>query len=597
VFIRSFTSVNRTVLGVARSLTGRRWVWRSAEDRVALGIAQRVGVPEIVARLLAARGVDIDTAGHFLEPTIRALLPDPSLLIDMDAAAERLAFAVRRAETVGVFGDYDVDGACSAALMCTLLRELGCSVLHHVPDRMMEGYGPNGPALHSLVLRGASLIVCVDCGTAAAEALGFIAGDADVVVLDHHKAEGPPPVVVATVNPNRLDCRSGLTSLCAAAVTFLAAVATVRTLRRQGYFAVRPEPDLLGLLDLVALATVCDVMPLTGVNRALVCQGLKVMARRARPGLAALLGVIQSRERLTAGTCGYALGPRINAAGRIAEADLGLRLLLCEDATEAASLAAMLDAVNQQRQEVEAAMLDKALLAAAAQAEQGHATLVISGPAWHPGVVGIVAGRIKERFNRPACVAGIADSVAKGSGRSVNGHDIGAAVIAARQAGILKTGGGHPMAAGFSLVPERMAEFHAFLDERLAAAALLPAAADLVVEGTLSVPGATTDLAHHLARLAPFGAGNEEPILVLQRARVARADRVGRDGTVIRAFVEGEGGGPRLKAMMFRVRDGSLAETLLGSGGLPVHIAGHLRAEEWNGVTSARFLIADMALA
>ena len=290
----------------------------------------------------------------------------------------------------------------------------------------MEGYGPNGPALHSLVLRGASLIVCVDCGTAAAEALGFIAGDADIVVLDHHKAEGPPPAIVATVNPNRLDCTSGLSLLCAAAVAFLAAVATVRALRRQGFFNARKEPDLIGLLDLVALATVCDVMPLTGVNRALVCQGLKVMARRARPGIAALLDVAQSRDRPTAGTCGFALGPRINAAGRIAEADLGLRLLLCEDPVEAVSLAATLDAVNRQRQEVEAAILDDALRAAEAQAGQGHATLVVSGPAWHPGVVGIVAGRIKERFNRPACVAGIADGLAKGSGRSVTGLDLGA---------------------------------------------------------------------------------------------------------------------------------------------------------------------------
>jgi single-stranded-DNA-specific exonuclease len=567
VFIRGFIRMSDCVLGVGRSLSGRRWVWRGGEDRIGLGIAQRMVLPEIVGRLLAARGVGLEAASDFLEPTLRALLPDPSVLIDMDIAADRLAHAVQHGEKVGVFGDYDVDGACSAALMVTLLRGLGCEVLHHVPDRMMEGYGPNGPALHSLVLRGASLIVCVDCGTAAAEALGFIAGDADIVVLDHHKAEGPPPVIVATVNPNRLDCTSGLSLLCAAAVAFLAAVATVRTLRRQGFFNARKEPDLIGLLDLVALATVCDVMPLTGVNRALVCQGLKVMARRARPGIAALLDVALSRDRPTAGTCGFALGPRINAAGRIAEADLGLRLLLCEDPVEAVSLAATLDAVNRQRQEVEAAM------------------------------VGIVAGRIKERFNRPACVAGIVDGVAKGSGRSVAGLDLGSAVIAARQAGILKTGGGHPMAAGFSLEPSRLVEFHAFLDERLAAAALLPSAADLSVEGTLAVLGATTELAHQLVRLAPFGAGNEEPILVLQRARVARADRVGREGTAIRAFVEGEGGGPRLKAMLFRARDGALADALLASNGLPLHLAGHLRAEEWNGSVSPGFFIADMALA
>ena len=585
------------VLGISRSVSGRRWVWRVGEDRVGLGIAQRMGVPEIVGRLLAARGIGIDAACHFLEPTLRVLLPDPSLLIDMDVAAERLAHAVQHGETVGVFGDYDVDGACSAALMVTLLRGLGCEVLFHVPDRMMEGYGPNGPALHSLVLRGATLIVCVDCGTAAAEALAFVANSADIVVLDHHKAEGPPPPIVATVNPNRLDCTSGLGALCAAGIAFLTAVATVRLLRRQGFFNARAEPDLMSLLDLVALATVCDVMPLTGVNRALVCQGLKVMARRARPGVAALMDVAQVRERLNAGSCSYALGPRINAAGRIAEADLGLRLLLCEDAVEAASLAAMLDAVNRQRQEVEAAIQDDAMRLAEEQAAKGHAALLIAGPAWHPGVVGIVAGRIKERFNRPACVAGIADTIAKGSGRSVPGLDLGAAVIAARQAGILQTGGGHPMAAGFSLSPERLPDFHAFLDERLAAAAALPTAADLTVEGALVVPGATTELAGHLARLAPFGAGNEEPILVLQRTRVVRADRVGREGTAIRMFLEGEGGGPRLKALLFRARDGALADAMLAGNGLPVHLAGHLRIDEWNGVMNPCFVVADAAAA
>jgi single-stranded-DNA-specific exonuclease len=583
------------VLGVGRSLSGRRWVWRTGEDRVGLGIAQRVGVPEIVGRLLSARGISVESACDFLDPTLRVLLPDPSRLADMDVAAERLSAAVRHGEIVGVFGDYDVDGACSAALMTTLLRQLGCVVHTHVPDRLTEGYGPNAKALQALSARGATLIVCVDCGTAAAEALDAVRGAADIIVLDHHKTEGPPPPIVATVNPNRLDDTSGLSLLCAAAVAFMTAVATVRALRRQGWFAQRAEPDLLGLLDLVALATVCDVMPLVGVNRALVCQGLKVMARRTRPGMAALLDVAQTRQLPTAFTCGFGLGPRINAAGRIAEAGLGLRLLLTQDPTEATALAALLDDVNRQRQEVEASMLDAALSAAEAQADAGHPALVVSGADWHPGVVGIVAGRIKERFNRPACVAGIAAEMAKGSGRSVTGIDLGAAVIAARQAGILATGGGHPMAAGFSLSARRLEDFHAFLNERLAAAALLPSAADLSVEGTLAVPGATTELAQHLAKLAPFGAGNEEPILVLQRARVLRADRVGRESTAIRTFVEGEGGGPRLKAMLFRARDGALADALLGRAGAPLHLAGHLRAEEWNGTISAGFVISDAA--
>jgi single-stranded-DNA-specific exonuclease len=584
-------------LGVARSLGGRRWIWRAGEDRVALGIAQRLNLPEIVGRLLAARGVGLEAATNFLEPTLRALLPDPSVLTDMDAAADRLAGAARGRETVGVFGDYDVDGACSAALMVTFLRGLGCTVHHHVPDRMKEGYGPNGPALLGLVERGVSLIVCVDCGTAAAEALAAVRGAADVIVLDHHKSEGATPPILATVNPNRLDDTSGLGTLCAAGIAFLTAVATVRALRKAGHFTVGREPDLLALLDLVALATVCDVMPLTGVNRALVCQGLKVMTKRGRPGIAALLDVTQARDRLSTFTCGFALGPRINAAGRISEADMGLRLLLSQDPVEALALAERLDGVNRQRQEVEAGMLETALAEAAAQVEAGSAAVLVAGEAWHPGVVGIVAGRIKERFNRPACVAGIASGFAKGSGRSVTGIDLGAAVIAARQAGILATGGGHAMAAGFSLPIERIAEFRAFLNERLAAASDLPGAADLPVEGSLAVPGATVELARQLDRLAPFGAGNEEPTLVLQRARVVRADRVGKEGNTIRAFVEGEGGGPRLKAMLFRARDGALSDALLSRTGLPMHLAGNLRAEEWNGSVSPGFFIADAAMA
>ncbi len=586
------------MLGVTSSLSGRRWEWRTGEDRVAFGISQKLNVPEIVGRLLACRGVGIDAATNFLEPTLRALLPDPSTMADMDTAADRLAHAVAQGETVAVFGDYDVDGACSSALMVSFLRDLGCEVHYHVPDRMLEGYGPNEPALIGLVGRGAKLIVCVDCGTAAAVALSSVAGQADVIVLDHHKAEGPPPAILATVNPNRLDCGSGLNMLCAAGVAFMTAVATVRALRRQGYFSGRAEPDLISLLDLVALATVCDVMPLTGLNRALVCQGLKVMARRARPGIAALLDVTQARDKLNAFTCGFALGPRINAGGRISQADLGVRLLLSEDRVDALALAERLDSINRQRQEVEAGIMEAAMQSAEAQVAAGAAVVLVAGEAWHPGVVGIVAGRIKEKLNRPACVAGIAEGIGKGSGRSVPGLDLGAAVIAARQAGILETGGGHAMAAGFSLRTERVDEFRAFLNERLAAASALPGMAALAIEASLTVPAASTDMARSLERLAPFGAGNEEPMLVLHRARVLRADRVGKDSASVRMFLEGEGGGPRLKAMLFRAREGRLAEALLARGeGLPLHVAGHLRAEEWNGSTSPCFIVADAAMA
>jgi single-stranded-DNA-specific exonuclease len=308
------------------------------------------------------------------------------------------------------------------------------------------------------------------------------------------------------------------------------------------------------------------------------------------------LDVTQARETLSASTCGYALGPRINAGGRISEADLGLRLLLSEDRIEALALAERLEVVNRQRQDVEAGIMDAAMLAAEAQVAAGRAAVLVTGEGWHPGVVGIVAGRIKERFNRPACVAGFADGLGKGSGRSVVGIDLGSAVIAARQAGLLVTGGGHAMAAGFSVQAERLAAFHAFLDQRLAAALDMPEAADLLIEGTLTVAGATAEVAQHLQQLAPFGAGNEEPVLVLHRARVIRADRVGRESGSIRAFIEGESGGPRLKAMLFRARDGALADALLSrSEGLPLHLAGHLRAEEWNGSVGPCFVISDAA--
>ncbi len=590
------SQTHHAALDVSASLTGRRWLWRRGEERVGLGIAQRLDLPELIGRLLAARGVGLDDAGHFLEPTLRALLPDPSVLVDMDAAAARLAAAVQRGETVAVFGDYDVDGACSAAIMTTVLRGLGCHVLTHVPDRLLEGYGPNGPALLSLADRGATLVVCVDCGTAAAAALAAVAGRADVVVLDHHVADGPPPPVLATVNPNRADCASGLGSVCAAAIAFLAAVATLRALRRAGYFAGRAEPDLRDLLDLVALATVCDVMPLTGLNRALVVQGLRVMARRARPGIAALLVAAAARDAPTAFTCGFALGPRINAAGRISTSDLGLRLLLSSDPVEARALAETLDSTNRSRQQVEASILDAAMGQAAEQSAAGHAVLLVHGEGWHPGVVGIVAGRIKERYNRPTCVGAVADGLVKGSGRSVAGVDLGRAVMAARQAGLLATGGGHAMAAGFSLRPEQVAGFHAFLNERLAHAAALPRAADLSVEGALAVPGATVELAQQLARLSPFGNGNEEPVFVLPRAQVVRSDRIGKEGGTVRAYVQGEGGGPRLKTLLFRAREGALADALLQPGA-PLHLAGHLRAEEWNGAVTAGFFIADAARA
>ena len=595
------------VLGVARSLSGRRWVWQrpaagsldaAGVERTGLAIAQRLAVPELVGRLLAGRGIDADAAPHFLEPTLRALLPDPSVLAEMDVAAERLASAVRRGETVGVFGDYDVDGACAAALLAGLLRGLGCAVHTHIPDRIAEGYGPNAPALHGLVARGCTLIVCVDCGTAAPDILRLLAGHAELIVLDHHKSDGAPPPILATVNPNRLDCGSGLHGLCATAVTFLAGVALLRALRRAGWFEARSQPDLLSWLDLVALATICDVMPLNGLNRALVTQGLRIMGRRARPGIVALLEVAAARDAPNAATCGFALGPRINAGGRISEADLGLRLLLSEDPLEAKQLAERLDGVNRDRRSVESAILERAAALGQAQLAAGHAVPLLIGADWHPGVVGIVAGRLKERFNRPVLVGALLeDGSVKGSGRSVAGHDLGAVVIAARQAGLLTAGGGHAMAAGFSLEATGTDALHRFLDDRLAAVRSLPAAQDLPIDGVLSVPSATVELAAHIDRLAPFGMGNAEPLFALNRARVVRADRIGATGNTLRLLLEGEGGGARLKALLFRADESPLAALLQQPGAPPLHLAGTLRAEAWNGSVSAGFFIQDAALA
>lgn len=589
------------VLNVEHSVNGRRWSWRDGADdpatnRLGAALAQQLGVPEIVGRLLAMRGVGPEQAPHFLAPTLRALMPNPSSLTDMDKAAARMAQAVQEGETIGIFGDYDVDGACASAVLAAFFEQLGCSVLTHIPDRMTEGYGPNLPALDNLVAQGATLLVCVDCGTASAAILNELAGKADVVVLDHHKSEDALPDILATVNPNRTDCTSGLGHLCAAALSFLATVATRRTLRQNGFFnASQPEPDLRPLLDLVALATVCDVMPLQGVNRLFVAEGLKIMAARQRVGVAALLEIAGVTKTPDAFSCGFALGPRINAGGRIAEAALGLRLLRCPDPYEARQMAERLDAVNRRRQDVEADILDRAMQQAAEQKEAGHGVILLAGQDWHPGVVGIVAGRIKERFNRPALVgAQQEDGTIKGSGRSVAGLDLGTVIIAARQANILKTGGGHAMAAGFSLDADRLGDFHTFLNTRLPQAAALPPTVDLTIDAVVAVTGATAELATDMAALAPFGAGNPEPLIALPHVNIVRTDRIGRDGNTLRILIKASNGN-RLKALLFKAEGNPLAQVLEDTTRPPVHLAGYLRAESWNGRMDATFFVQDVA--
>ncbi len=581
------------ILGVERSAGGRRWRSREGDARLGLALAQRYGLPEVVGRIMAARGVGLEDAAVWLDPTLKALLPDPSHLKDMDRAAERIARAVRSGEVIAIFGDYDVDGATSTALLLRLLESVGGRVVTYIPDRMTEGYGPNAPALLALRRRGAAVAVTVDCGITAFEPLEAAAeGGLDVLVVDHHVAEPRLPRAHAVVNPNRLDDDSPHGQMAAVGVAFLLAVAVNRLLRDAGWYAGRPEPDLRQWLDLVALGTVCDVVPLTGVNRAFVAQGLKVMAQRGNPGIAALADVARMSEAPEAWHAGFLLGPRVNAGGRVGEAPLGAALLSAPDYATALPIAQRLDAWNTERKGIEAVCLEAAI----AQVEAGelHDGLVYAASeGWHAGVIGIVAGRLKERYNRPACVVALEDGTGKGSGRSVSGVDLGSAVIAARQEGLLVNGGGHAMAAGFTLSADRQADFRAFLAERIMVQAGPGGpVAELGLDGTLQPRGATVELAASLQRLAPFGSGNREPRFALPAARVVQADIVGEDH--VRCILTGEDGG-RLKAIAFRAGGRPLGQLLMQRGGLPLHIAGQLRVDRWQGRESVQLIVDDAA--
>ena len=581
-----------SVLGVERSLTGRRWRPRLRDDRAAMAMAQRLDLPDAVARVLAARGVTADTAEDFLKPRLRNLLPDPHVLVDMERATGRLADAVTEGEAVGVFGDYDVDGATSAALLARYLEAVGAKTEIHIPDRRREGYGPNAPALAALRARGAGPVVTVDCGVSAFEPLRLAAeAGIDVIVLDHHMAGEELPRAHAVVNPNRPDDDSGLGMLAAVGVVFVAVVALNRELRRRGRFEARPEPDLMRWLDLVALGTICDSVPLTGLNRALTARGLEAMAARGNVGLAALADVARIEGPPGAYHAGFMLGPRINAGGRIGSSDLGVRLLTAEDPDEAAGLALKLDALNAERREIEKGVLDAAFRAC--EAQDGGNCLVVAGEGWHPGVIGIVASRAVERFRRPVFVIALADGVGKGSGRTVAGVDIGAAVADARRAGLLVAGGGHPMAAGLTVEKANLDGLAAFLDERLAAdVAALPGAPDLGVDGALGAGAATEELARSLERVGPFGAGNAEPRFALMAGRVVRADLVGERH--VRCVVAG-GDGARLQAIAFRAAGEPVGEALMARGGPDLHLAGHLRLDRWRGREQVRFVVEDAA--
>lgn len=592
-------SEKRVFLGVRRSATGVSWEHRLTErqDMMALAIAQGHGVPDIVARVLAGRGVLAENAERFLDPTIRDLLPDPASLTDMDKAAERIAEAVLRSEKVAIFGDYDVDGASSSALMKRFLSHFDVSSEIYIPDRIFEGYGPNPDAMRELIGRGASLIITVDCGTNSAASIDAAnEAGAEVVVLDHHQVGGPLPKARAVVNPNRDDDLSGQGHLCAAGVTFLTLVQTAKLLRQK--LPDAPRPDLLGMLDLVALATVCDVVPLTGVNRAFVVKGLQAMRQQGNAGLTALARVARIGEPLNTFHLAFLLGPRINAGGRIGDAALGSRLLATDDPVEAGTIAETLDRLNQERQAMETEMLAEARAEADAEigAGPGPAVLVTANTTWHPGIVGLLASRLKDHARRPAfAIAFNPNGIGTGSGRSVSGFDLGRLVREAVDAGLLVKGGGHAMAAGITVERAKLGELRAFFEARAAADVFrLQNEESLKVDGALAAEGATLSLVDALERAGPFGAGHVAPVFVLPRHRLADVRVVGSGH--VRADLRSESGG-RIQGISFRSAETALGDFLFRNRDRTIHVAGSLSVNHWNGSRSAQLRIIDAALA
>ena len=556
---------------------------------------------DIVTQILLSRGVPREDLDRHRSPSLRSFLPDPSEFRDMDAAAERLAQAVMTGETMTVYGDYDVDGATSAALLILLLRGLGHDARYYIPDRLLEGYGPSGEALVRIAGEGSSLIVTVDCGAMAHEALEMAhQAGVDVIVVDHHKCAPELPRATALVNPNRLDeseLAAGHGHLAAVGVAFLLAVATVRTLRRRGFFEKRSEPDLFALLDLVALGTVADVAALHGLNRALVAQGLKVMARRDNIGMAALIDASRLSRAPTCSDLGFALGPRINAGGRVGESTLGVRLLTTTDPDEAQDIAAQLSRLNDERRGIEQVVQE----AAEAQIERQHnrAVMVLSGAGWHPGVIGIVAGRIKEKTGKPTLVIAMdADEAGngKGSGRSIPGVDLGAAIIAARQAGLLVAGGGHAMAAGLTVAPDKLEALSEWLDALLAAdVSRASANQSMLLDLALAPRGLTPELVEKLESVGPFGMGWPGPRVAVGPVHVIKADTVGADH--VRLIVGGQDGG-RFKAMAFRSAETEMGQALLhASQGRRLWLAGRAKIDDWGSRPQAELHIDDAAFA
>ncbi|MBY0354861.1 MAG: single-stranded-DNA-specific exonuclease RecJ [Rickettsiales bacterium] len=631
-----------TVLNVERSANNMRWKWRTQDERAVLAMSQKMAISDILARVLVGRGVMLEDAATYLHPTLRDTMPDPLHLRDMDQAVTRLARAIRDKETIGIFGDYDVDGATSSALLGLYFQAL--EVPHHIyiPDRMKEGYGPSIAAFLSLQAQGVSVIITVDCGAVSFEPLSAAKqAGLDVIVLDHHIGAAQLPEAVAVVNPNRLDETSSCRNLAAVGVTFLTLVALNRSLREAGWFAGKSgkngrqdeqekpspsgrglgeghdasqpspeiagapstsprgrgikEPNLLDSLDLVALGTVCDVVPLMGLNRALVRQGLSVMAAKRNQGIRALCEAAGLEEAPTTYHAGYVIGPRINAGGRVGESSMGVRLLTTHDADEAQALAARLSEYNQQRQAIEMQVLEAAMHVAHQQAERS--VLLVAGDGWHEGVIGIVAGRIKEHFHRPAAVIAWKDGVGKGSARSVPGVDLGAAIAAARTEGLLLAGGGHAMAAGFTLLREQLDAFHAYLEARIGQhAAHYREQRSLSIDACLNPDALSLELPDMVALAGPFGTSNPAPRFVLAHCAIVAVDILKESHVRLTLSREGRLGN-RTTALAFRCMGTPLGELLVGHAGRPLHLAGQIKKEFWQGNARVSFFVDDAALA
>ena len=590
--------MSESFLNISRSIKGQRWQARNLDQRVAETISQKLDLPEILGRVMAARNVTADEAENWLNPTLRGLMPKPSTMIDLEKGAARLAGAIIAHEKIGVISDYDVDGVSSAALLLRFLQAVGSDAKIYIPDRISEGYGPSEKAVSVLKEHGAELLLTLDCGVlshdplAHAAELGFT-----TIIVDHHQAEVALPKAYAVINPNRQDDISGQGHLCAAGVVFLLLASTNKALREKGHYTTIPEPNLLQWLDLVALATVADVVPLKGLNRAYVTQGLKVMGRRDNLGLACLSDVGGLKRRPDVYALGFVLGPRLNAAGRVGHAREALALLTTPDKAQASALAHQLHDLNRHRQSVELRAVDEAVAQAEAALgkENKPSVIIVAADNWHPGVVGLAASRLKDRYGVPAFVLAINQVThhATGSGRSISGVDLGKAVRAASDRGLLIKGGGHAMAAGLTLELSKLADFRAFMEETLRAAVSENREKSLMIDGALSVGGATLDLIELLEQAGPYGAGNPSPMFVFPAHRIAFADRVGTDH--VRCVLVASDG-TRLKAIAFRALGTELGELLLSERQHPIHVAGRLVADEWGSKRVASLQIEDAAL-